>query len=85
MIAKVLLLLITLYRYVVSPLFAPRCRFYPTCSCYAVEAITAHGAWYGVWLSVRRLLRCHPWSQASGVDMVPPVAESNRSHHPSGI
>jgi len=80
--SKMLLLLIGLYRYLVSPLLAPRCRFYPTCSCYAVEAITAHGARHGVWLSLRRLLRCHPWSQASGVDMVPSVAES---HHPSGI
>ncbi|MDQ6963810.1 MAG: membrane protein insertion efficiency factor YidD [Mariprofundales bacterium] len=73
MMAKLLLFLVAMYRYTISPLLAPRCRFYPSCSCYAVEAITTHGARYGAWLTLRRLLRCHPWSHAHGVDWVPPV------------
>jgi putative membrane protein insertion efficiency factor len=48
----------------------PTCRYWPTCSQYAVEAVTAHGAARGAWLALRRLLRCHPWGGA-GVDPVP--------------
>ncbi|MBR0567684.1 membrane protein insertion efficiency factor YidD [Azoarcus sp. L1K30] len=60
------------YQLFISPLLGPRCRFYPTCSHYALEAIDTHGALKGSWLALRRLLRCHPWS-AGGVDPVPPV------------
>ncbi|MGH9264246.1 MAG: membrane protein insertion efficiency factor YidD [Acidimicrobiales bacterium] len=47
------------------------CRYWPSCSQYAVEALEAHGARRGSWLTVRRLLRCHPWARRSGVDLVP--------------
>jgi putative membrane protein insertion efficiency factor len=50
------------------------CRYWPTCSTYAVEALEAHGAVRGSWLTARRLLRCHPWAARSGVDLVPAPA-----------
>ncbi len=59
------------YRLVLSPLLGPRCRHLPTCSEYALDALTIHGPWRGVSLTVRRLLRCHPWG-TSGYDPVPP-------------
>lgn len=64
---------IRFYRYAISPLMANHCRFYPTCSCYALEAIDKHGVWRGGWLTLRRLCRCHPW-HPGGHDPVPPVA-----------
>nr|WP_149454185.1 membrane protein insertion efficiency factor YidD [Pasteuria penetrans] len=66
----ILLSLLWVYQYGISPLFPPRCRFFPTCSAYAREAIIRYGAWWGMWLAVRRLLRCHPLCQG-GVDEVP--------------
>jgi hypothetical protein len=69
-LAFVLLLPIHLYRKTIGPLLPPSCRFYPTCSTYAVEAITRHGAFAGLYLTVRRLLRCHPW-HPGGIDEVP--------------
>lgn len=62
--------LIYLYKYLISPLLGPSCRFVPTCSDYAVEALRTHGLLRGGWLAVRRLLRCHPWG-GSGYDPVP--------------
>lgn len=62
--------LIRLYRIAISPLMPPACRFFPTCSEYAEEAVRIHGATRGTWLAARRVLRCHPWSEA-GVDPVP--------------
>lgn len=64
---------IRLYQLLISPILPASCRFYPSCSHYAVEALRVHGAPRGLWLSVRRLSRCHPWS-AGGVDPVPPPA-----------
>lgn len=61
---------IRFYRYAVSPLFGPSCRFYPTCSSYALHAIEAHGPVRGSWLAVTRIARCHPW-HAGGFDPVP--------------
>lgn len=61
---------IRFYRYGISPLLGPNCRFYPSCSGYAEEAIERHGAWRGVMLAARRLMRCHPW-HAGGYDPVP--------------
>ena len=69
-----LLVLIRGYQMLVSPLLGPRCRFYPSCSTYAYEAIVGHGVLRGTWLAVRRLLRCHPWNPG-GVDHVPPVGD----------
>ena len=65
-----LILLLMAYRKVISPLYGQVCRFFPSCSAYALEAITVHGAVKGSWLAVRRLARCHPWN-AGGVDHVP--------------
>jgi uncharacterized protein len=77
-IAKLfLLLLIRGYRRLISPLLPPSCRFQPTCSAYALEAIAQHGAAVGSWLAVKRILRCHPWSPG-GYDPVPEKASGDR-------
>jgi len=76
--ARLLLVLVRGYQLFVSPLLGPRCRFYPSCSAYAVTALTTHGALRGSWLAVRRLGRCHPWNPG-GVDHVPP-ARPRRGH-----
>ena len=67
--------LIRLYQWTVSPLLGPRCRFYPSCSQYALEAITRFGVLRGAWLGLVRLLRCNPWN-LGGYDPVPPQARS---------
>jgi putative membrane protein insertion efficiency factor len=66
----VLVRLLLVYRRFVSPLLGPRCRFYPSCSAYALEAVRLHGAARGSWLAVRRLSRCHPFHRG-GLDFVP--------------
>jgi putative membrane protein insertion efficiency factor len=68
-------LLIRGYRYCVSPMLAPACRFHPSCSQYAEEALATHGVLGGGWLAARRLCRCGPW-HAGGYDPVPPRRES---------
>ncbi|WP_282605846.1 membrane protein insertion efficiency factor YidD [Pelagibius sp. Alg239-R121] len=62
--------LVRLYQYAVSPLMPPHCRFYPSCSHYACEALREHGPLRGGWLTLVRLLRCHPWG-GEGYDPVP--------------
>jgi putative membrane protein insertion efficiency factor len=69
-LAFVLKLPVRFYQYFVSPLMGPRCRYVPTCSSYAIEAIETHGALKGGWLGLKRLLRCHPWG-GFGYDPVP--------------
>ncbi|MGH6895549.1 MAG: membrane protein insertion efficiency factor YidD [Geminicoccaceae bacterium] len=59
-----------LYRWVISPLIGPRCRYLPTCSEYALDALAEHGLWRGGWLAIRRVGRCHPWG-GDGYDPVP--------------
>lgn len=71
MIRALMLALIRGYQRFVSPLFPPCCRYTPTCSAYAVEAITRYGPWKGGWLALRRLLRCHPFSRHDYYDPVP--------------
>jgi len=61
---------IRFYRLAISPSLGQHCRYYPSCSAYAAEAVRAHGAWRGVLLAAWRLLRCNPWSRG-GVDPVP--------------
>ncbi len=79
-LARVLLVPVHVYRKVISPLFPPTCRFYPSCSAYAVEALTVHGAARGSWLTVRRLLRCGPW-HPGGLDPVPPRSPAKQASH----
>ena len=67
---SILVLPIIFYRKVISPMTPPSCRFTPTCSQYAIEAIRKHGPFKGVYLAIRRILRCHPWG-GSGYDPVP--------------
>ncbi|WP_217556129.1 membrane protein insertion efficiency factor YidD [Paenibacillus sp. GbtcB18] len=75
---KVLQAPIHAYRKYVSPLKPPTCRFYPTCSQYALEAIERHGPLYGSWLAAKRICRCHPF-HPGGVDPVPPPREEGRN------
>nr|WP_207692503.1 membrane protein insertion efficiency factor YidD [Desulfonema limicola] len=67
---RFLLIIIRLYQYAISPLLGPCCRFYPTCSNYAYEAIVRYGICKGIVLSAKRILRCHPFSPG-GIDPVP--------------
>ena len=67
---KLLLALLGFYRLVISPLLGDNCRYYPSCSEYAQQAIQIHGNKTGVWLALKRLSRCHPW-HTGGVDPVP--------------
>lgn len=67
---KVFIFLIRLYQKYISPGFPPRCRYYPTCSAYAVEAINRFGALKGGWLALKRILRCNPFHDG-GIDYVP--------------
>lgn len=70
-ITFILLSFIRFYRFAISPLLGPHCRFYPTCSAYAIEAINVHGPLKGTFLSIKRLSCCHPL-HSGGVDLVPP-------------
>ena len=74
----VLIALIDGYRLLLSPFFGRQCRFYPTCSAYAREAIDVHGSLKGSWLALKRILRCGPW-HPGGPDPVPPKVESRKS------
>lgn len=67
---NILIIILKLYRRVVSPIYGQVCRFFPSCSAYALEAVTVHGAIKGSWYAARRVVRCHPWS-AGGLDPVP--------------
>jgi uncharacterized protein len=67
---QVLMGIIRIYQLTLSPLLGPRCRFYPSCSCYALIAIECHGVFRGSWLGLKRLMRCHPFAQG-GYDPVP--------------
>jgi putative membrane protein insertion efficiency factor len=75
-ITKILLGLIKLYQTLISPLTPSTCRFQPTCSHYAKEAIVIHGARRGSVLTLKRLFKCHPWGK-SGYDPVPPKNNKN--------
>jgi putative membrane protein insertion efficiency factor len=78
-IGALLVLPIRAYQLVISPLLGPRCRFHPSCSVYAVDAIRQRGPVVGLWLTVRRLGRCHPWNPG-GLDPVPPRPDRRARH-----
>jgi putative membrane protein insertion efficiency factor len=73
--------LIRLYQLVLSPILPPSCRYLPSCSDYAIEALASHGVVAGLWLAARRIARCHPWG-GSGYDPVPPAGR--RQAHDCG-
>jgi putative membrane protein insertion efficiency factor len=73
----ILIALIRVYQWFISPLLGNHCRFYPSCSQYAREAIEQYGVLHGGWLAIRRLLRCHPW-HPGGVDPVPEPSPKDR-------
>lgn len=84
--ARALIVPIVFYRRFISPLLGPVCRYQPTCSAYALEALRTHGALRGGWLAVRRIARCHPF-HAGGYDPVPPRkdrAPQDLTPHQSG-
>ncbi|MFO7653206.1 MAG: membrane protein insertion efficiency factor YidD [Candidatus Krumholzibacteriia bacterium] len=84
---RVAVFLIRIYQRLVSPWLPPTCRFHPSCSSYAAEALRRHGMLRGGWLTLRRVARCHPW-HPGGVDPVPPLrtpaAADARSGRPGG-
>jgi putative membrane protein insertion efficiency factor len=82
-VRSALLAAIGFYSRAISPALPPRCRFYPTCSAYAAEAISRHGAARGSWLALRRLVKCAPW-HPGGVDLVPGAVPAGRDHDHSG-
>jgi len=77
---KLLSIIILGYKRLISPLFGPHCRFYPSCSSYFLQALETHGAIKGCWLGLRRICRCHPLNEG-GVDPVPGVEPSSKCDH----
>ena len=82
--ARILMSLIGGYRRFVSPMTGPHCRFAPSCSAYALDAVLEHGALRGSWLAVRRVARCHPF-HPGGLDPVPPGTRRGRLSRPEGV
>ncbi len=76
--AKLLIGLVRIYQLIISPFLGNNCRFYPSCSAYTIEAMETHGVLKGLYLGIRRVLRCHPYHEG-GLDPVPPRPGCN--HH----
>lgn len=76
--SKLLVWVLRAYQLAISPMMGQSCRFYPSCSNYAIEALRTHGAARGGFLAARRICKCHPWNDG-GVDLVPPA----RGEHPT--
>jgi putative membrane protein insertion efficiency factor len=81
-VKRLLIWLLQGYRFAISPLYGQVCRYHPSCSAYALEAVTVHGSLRGTWLAVRRVGRCHPWA-AGGHDPVPPAVTSREPRQPA--
>ncbi len=75
----IVIFVIRCYQLVISPCIAPACRYTPTCSQYSIEALARFGVIKGLWLSTRRISRCHPWHEG-GYDPVPPDDHAKRKH-----
>ena len=80
--AFLLILPIRFYQYVISPMLGPHCRYQPTCSAYAVEALQKHGPVRGGWLAIRRISRCHPVTWLGGSSGFDPVPEPRHKDRP---
>lgn len=80
-LTRLLVLPIRFYQYFISPLLGSNCRFYPSCSHYTQEAIETHGPGKGLWLGLKRIVKCHPW-HPGGVDPVPPPNNGKQDTHP---
>ena len=70
LLAKLMVALVKLYQYILSPILPGACRYTPSCSEYGVQALRKHGPWRGGWLTLKRILSCHPWG-GHGYDPVP--------------
>ncbi len=77
LLARGVMVFVRVYQWVLSPWMGRSCRFHPTCSAYALEALQKHGAFYGSILTIKRLCKCHPWG-SSGVDPVPEIKKTKR-------
>ena len=80
LIGWVLLVPVYIYKYAISPFTPASCRHYPTCSEYALQAVKIHGPFKGIWLTTKRISRCHPWG-TSGYDPVPPKNGASERKH----
>lgn len=80
---NIFVIFIKIYQYLISPVLGPHCRYEPSCSAYAVEALQRFGVIKGLWLAVKRLSRCHPWHEG-GYDPVPPLDSKSNSLYHSG-
>lgn len=81
MMERCLRALVLAYRFLLRPWLGQNCRFHPSCSEYALEALSTHGGWKGGWLALQRLSHCHPWHEG-GLDPVPPAAPKSLSRNP---
>jgi len=84
LLAFPLLLIVRFYQLFISPFLGQNCRFHPTCSCYAHQALKEHGALTGSYLAIKRIIKCQPM-HPGGIDLVPPVKQKNHTIHKSKI
>lgn len=84
LLAFPLLLIVRFYQLFISPFLGQNCRFHPTCSCYAHQALSEHGALTGSYLAIKRIIKCQPM-HPGGIDLVPPAKQKNQTIHKSKI
>ncbi|MBL1218934.1 MAG: membrane protein insertion efficiency factor YidD [Planctomycetes bacterium] len=80
--ARILILCVRGYQHTLGHVMGGQCRYRPTCSNYSIEALARHGAWYGSWLTIKRIGRCHPWREG-GYDPVPGKSDLGHTHEDS--